>query len=154
RLGGLAARSLGAASCRPKHAFARGARHLRSLAASTTLNRIGYSTHTPGDRRSSSPRVARSDGRVPRANHPAAASMDPGLASRIEAPKASIPKHTLDGIVANASTLSPVEVLARSALLMPPSREYAYASLHPESPERFAPDRPLAAARIRRREGA
>ncbi len=38
--------------------------------------------------------------------------MDPGLASRIEALKASIPKGTLDGLVASASTLSPAAVLA------------------------------------------
>jgi predicted ATPase len=41
--------------------------------------------------------------------------MDPGLASRIEALKASIPKVTLDGLVANASTLSPAAVLAMLA---------------------------------------
>ena len=41
--------------------------------------------------------------------------MDPGLASRIEALKASIPKLTLDGLVANASTLSPAAVLAMVA---------------------------------------
>src|SRR6185503_14883025 len=41
--------------------------------------------------------------------------MDPGLASRIEALKASIPKGTLDGLVANASTLSPAAVLAMVA---------------------------------------
>ena len=41
--------------------------------------------------------------------------MDPGLASRIEALKASIPKVTLDGLVANASTLSPAAVLAMVA---------------------------------------
>ncbi|MFN0152641.1 MAG: protein kinase domain-containing protein [bacterium] len=38
--------------------------------------------------------------------------MDPGLAGRIEALKASIPKGMLDGLVANASTLSPAAVLA------------------------------------------
>jgi len=38
--------------------------------------------------------------------------MDPGLASRIEALKASIPKVTLEGLVASASTLSPAQVLA------------------------------------------
>jgi hypothetical protein len=38
--------------------------------------------------------------------------MDPELASRIEALKASIPKAALDGLVANASTLSPAAVLA------------------------------------------
>jgi len=38
--------------------------------------------------------------------------MDPGLAERIEALKASIPKRTLDGIVAEASTLTPAAVLA------------------------------------------
>lgn len=38
--------------------------------------------------------------------------MDPGLASRIEALKASIPKPTLDGLMASASTLSPDAVLA------------------------------------------
>ena len=38
--------------------------------------------------------------------------MDPGLVSRIEALKASIPKGTLDGLVANASALSPAAVLA------------------------------------------
>jgi len=37
--------------------------------------------------------------------------MDPGLAERIEALKASIPKGTLDGLVANASTLSPAAIL-------------------------------------------
>ena len=41
--------------------------------------------------------------------------MDPGLASRIEALKASIPQGTLDGLVANASTLSPAAVLAMIA---------------------------------------
>jgi non-specific serine/threonine protein kinase len=41
--------------------------------------------------------------------------MDPGLASRIEALKASIPKGTLDGLVANAGTLSPAAVLAMIA---------------------------------------
>jgi hypothetical protein len=38
--------------------------------------------------------------------------MDPGLAGRIEVLKASIPKGTLDGLVARASTLSPAAVLA------------------------------------------
>ena len=38
--------------------------------------------------------------------------MDPGVVSRIEALKASIPKGTLDGLVANASVLSPAAVLA------------------------------------------
>ena len=38
--------------------------------------------------------------------------MDPGLAERIEALKASIPSGALDGIVANASTLSPAAVMA------------------------------------------
>jgi lipopolysaccharide biosynthesis regulator YciM len=38
--------------------------------------------------------------------------MDPGLAARIEALKVSIPKTTLDGLVANASALSPAAVLA------------------------------------------
>ena len=38
--------------------------------------------------------------------------MDPDLAARIEALKASIPKATLDGLVANASALSPAAVLA------------------------------------------
>ena len=38
--------------------------------------------------------------------------MDPGVVSRIEALKASIPKGTLDGLVANASALSPAAVLA------------------------------------------
>jgi hypothetical protein len=38
--------------------------------------------------------------------------MDPGIVSRIDALKASIPKGTLDGIVANASVLSPAAVLA------------------------------------------
>ena len=37
--------------------------------------------------------------------------MDPGVVDRIEALKASIPKADLDGILANASTLSPAEVL-------------------------------------------
>jgi hypothetical protein len=41
--------------------------------------------------------------------------MDPGLVERIEALKASIPKGTLDGLVANASTLSPAAVLAMIA---------------------------------------
>jgi tetratricopeptide (TPR) repeat protein len=41
--------------------------------------------------------------------------MDPGLAARIEALKASIPKATLDGLVANASALSPAAVLAMIA---------------------------------------
>jgi predicted ATPase len=38
--------------------------------------------------------------------------MDPGLASRIEALQASIPRVTLDGLVASASALSPSQVLA------------------------------------------
>ena len=38
--------------------------------------------------------------------------MDPGVVARIDALKASIPKGTLDGLVANASTLSPAAVLA------------------------------------------
>jgi len=37
--------------------------------------------------------------------------MDPGLASRIEALQASIPKPALDALVANAGALSPAEVL-------------------------------------------
>jgi hypothetical protein len=41
--------------------------------------------------------------------------MDPGLAGRIEALKASIPKAALDGLVANASALSPAAVLAMIA---------------------------------------
>ena len=41
--------------------------------------------------------------------------MDPGLASRIESLKASIPKGTLDGLVASASALSPAAVLAMIA---------------------------------------
>jgi tetratricopeptide (TPR) repeat protein len=41
--------------------------------------------------------------------------MDPGLATRIEALKASIPKATLDGLVANASAMSPAAVLAMIA---------------------------------------
>jgi hypothetical protein len=41
--------------------------------------------------------------------------MDPGVVDRIEALKASIPKGTLDGLVANASTLSPAAVLAMVA---------------------------------------
>jgi tetratricopeptide (TPR) repeat protein len=41
--------------------------------------------------------------------------MDPGLAARIEALKASIPESTLDGLVANASALSPAAVLAMIA---------------------------------------
>ncbi len=41
--------------------------------------------------------------------------MDPGLVGRIEALKASIPKGTLDGLVANASALSPAAVLAMVA---------------------------------------
>ncbi|MBA2259347.1 MAG: hypothetical protein H0W18_10650, partial [Acidobacteria bacterium] len=38
--------------------------------------------------------------------------MDPGVVSRIDALKASIPKRMLDGLVANASVLSPAAVLA------------------------------------------
>jgi tetratricopeptide (TPR) repeat protein len=38
--------------------------------------------------------------------------MDPGVAARIEALKASIPKGTLDGLVASAGALSPAAVLA------------------------------------------
>jgi hypothetical protein len=38
--------------------------------------------------------------------------MDPGVTSRIEALKASIPKARLDGLVANAGGLSPAAVLA------------------------------------------
>ena len=38
--------------------------------------------------------------------------MDPGVVSRIDALKASIPKGKLDGLVANASVLSPAAVLA------------------------------------------
>ena len=38
--------------------------------------------------------------------------MDPGVVSRIDALKASIPKGRLDGLVANASVLSPAAVLA------------------------------------------
>jgi hypothetical protein len=38
--------------------------------------------------------------------------MDPGVVARIDALKASIPKGTLEGLVANASTLSPAGVLA------------------------------------------
>ena len=41
--------------------------------------------------------------------------MDPGVASRIEALKASIPEVTLEGLVANASTLSPAAVLSMIA---------------------------------------
>ena len=41
-------------------------------------------------------------------NHP----MDPTLATRIEELKATIPKGTLDGLVANASTLSPATILS------------------------------------------
>jgi non-specific serine/threonine protein kinase len=41
--------------------------------------------------------------------------MDPGLAARIEALKASIPKTTLDGLEAKASALSPAAVLAMIA---------------------------------------
>ena len=39
-------------------------------------------------------------------------TMDPGVGSRIEALKATIPKRTLDGLVANASELTPAAVLA------------------------------------------
>jgi tetratricopeptide (TPR) repeat protein len=39
-------------------------------------------------------------------------TMDPGVVGRIEALKASIPRGTLDGIVANASELTPAAVLA------------------------------------------
>ena len=38
--------------------------------------------------------------------------MDPGVVSRIDALKASISKGTLDGLVANASVLSPAAILA------------------------------------------
>jgi hypothetical protein len=38
--------------------------------------------------------------------------MDPGVVNRIDALKASIPKGRLDGLVANASALSPAEILA------------------------------------------
>jgi predicted ATPase len=38
--------------------------------------------------------------------------MDPGVVERIEALKASIPKGTLSGLVANASTMTPAAVLA------------------------------------------
>ena len=41
--------------------------------------------------------------------------MDPGVVGRIEALKASIPKGTLDELVANASTLTPAAVLAMVA---------------------------------------
>jgi len=41
--------------------------------------------------------------------------MDPGLAARIEALKASIPKATLEDLVANANALSPAAVLAMIA---------------------------------------
>jgi TRAP-type uncharacterized transport system substrate-binding protein len=54
--------------------------------------------------------VEAAEGRPERA-HP----MDPGVASRIEELKASIPKGTLDGLVANASTLSPSAILAMIA---------------------------------------
>ena len=41
--------------------------------------------------------------------------MDPGVVGRIEALKASIPTGTLDGLLANASTLTPAAVLAMVA---------------------------------------
>jgi serine/threonine-protein kinase PknK len=41
--------------------------------------------------------------------------MDPGLAERIQALKATIPKGTLDGLVAKAITLSPAAILAMIA---------------------------------------
>ena len=41
-------------------------------------------------------------------------TMDPGVIGRIEALKASIPTRTLDGLVANASALTPAAVLART----------------------------------------
>jgi hypothetical protein len=41
--------------------------------------------------------------------------MDPGVVERIEALKASIPKTELDGLVADASALSPAAVLAMLA---------------------------------------
>jgi tetratricopeptide (TPR) repeat protein len=41
--------------------------------------------------------------------------MDPGVVDRIEALKVSIPKGTRDGLVANASTLTPAAVLAMVA---------------------------------------
>ena len=45
--------------------------------------------------------------------------MDPGLASRIEAMKASIPKGTLEALVAGAASLSPAAVLASFAAAKP-----------------------------------
>jgi hypothetical protein len=39
-------------------------------------------------------------------------TMDPGVVGRIEALKASIPRGTLEGLVANASELTPAAVLA------------------------------------------
>jgi hypothetical protein len=41
--------------------------------------------------------------------------MDPGVVGRIEALKASIPKGTLDGLLAKATALSPAAVLAMVA---------------------------------------
>ena len=42
-------------------------------------------------------------------------TMDPGVVGRIEALKASIPRGTLDGLVSNASALTPAAVLAMVA---------------------------------------
>jgi anti-sigma28 factor (negative regulator of flagellin synthesis) len=41
--------------------------------------------------------------------------MDPTLASRIEELKAAIPSGTLDGLVADAGSLSPAAILAMVA---------------------------------------
>lgn len=48
--------------------------------------------------------------------------MDPGLSARIEVLKTSIPRRTLDGLVANASTLSPAAVIAMVSESVPSSQ--------------------------------
>ncbi|MGB5174642.1 MAG: hypothetical protein WBQ30_07865, partial [Thermoanaerobaculia bacterium] len=53
--------------------------------------------------------LSKSDGLV--VDHP----MAPDVVGRIEALKASIPKAELDGLIANASALSPAEVLTMIA---------------------------------------
>jgi len=55
--------------------------------------------------------AAAADGLSSRAGIVLTHPMDPGVVGRIEALKASIPRGTLDGIVANGSTLTPAAVL-------------------------------------------
>jgi hypothetical protein len=55
------------------------------------------------------------DGRTERVGDVVAHPLDPGGWDRIEALKASIPKGALDGLVANASTLSRASVPAMVA---------------------------------------